>query len=248
MIAFVRFVIFDSIWVTSMFHVKGSASTNIGTAPTLTNCIIHDIMVNAGRITSSPSLISRDSTAASIAAVPFVTAIACFRPILDAKSYYEKKINYPNFKQNNNTSGNHGIIFHEEDLSNYNVRKNDFILIQRSHFNPYNQNRTIEDFTNKSLKSFAEKFSNYNITYFDWNHLETIKTWKDKNNIESISTSYPCVGKLTKPITDAEKYLGIKFDYYMHEWDRLFWPHSNKGFFKLKKHIKKNIKILLDSK
>ena len=66
--------------------------------------------------------------------------------------------------------------------------------------------------------------------------------------IESISTSYPCVGKLTNPITDAEKYLGIKFDYYMHEWDRLFWPHSNKGFFKLKKHIKKNIKVLLDLK
>ena len=167
-------------------------------------------------------------------------------PILDPQSYHEKKINFPKFKQNKNTSENHGVIFHEEDLSNYNVRENDFILIQRSHFNPYNQNRSIEDFTNKSLKSFTEKFSSYNITYFEWNHLETIKTWKDKNNIKSISTSYPCVGKLTKPIADAEKYLGIKFDYYMHDWDRLFWPHSNRGFFKLKNHIKKNIKVLLD--
>ena len=105
--------------------------------------------------------------------------------------------------------------------------------------------RSCED---KALKSFAQKFSSYNITYFDWNHLETIKTWKEKNNIKSISTSYPCVGKLTKPITNAEKYLGIKFDYYMHHWDRLFWPHSNRGFFKLKKNIKKNIKVLLDLK
>ena len=169
-------------------------------------------------------------------------------PILDPQSYHEKKINFPKFKQNKNTSENHGVIFHEEDLSNYNVRENDFILIQRSHFNPYNQNRSIEDFTNKSLKSFTEKFSSYNITYFEWNHLESIKTWKNKNNIKSISTSYPCVGKLTKPIADAEKYLGIKFDYYMHDWDRLFWPHSNRGFFKLKKHIKKNIKVLLDLK
>ena len=169
-------------------------------------------------------------------------------PILNVKSYNEKKVDFPKFRQNNNTSENHGIIFHEEDLSNYKVRKNDFILIQRLHFNPYNQNRTIEDFTNKALKSFAQKFSSYNITYFDWNHLETIKTWKEKNNIKSISTSYPCVGKLTKPITNAEKYLGIKFDYYMHHWDRLFWPHSNRGFFKLKKNIKKNIKVLLDLK
>tara|TARA_E500000178_G_scaffold238278_1_gene234777 strand:- start:903 stop:2087 length:1185 start_codon:yes stop_codon:yes gene_type:complete len=169
-------------------------------------------------------------------------------PILDEQSYHEKKINFSNFKQNNITSENHGIIFHEEDLSNYNVRKSDFLLIQRSHFNPYNQNRTIEDFTNKSLESFTKKFPNYNITYFDWNHLETIKRWKNKNNIKSISTSYPCVGKLTKPIADSEKYLGIKFDFYMHDWDRLFWPHSNRGFFKLKKHIKKNIKVLLDLK
>jgi len=169
-------------------------------------------------------------------------------PILNVKSYNEKKVDFPKFRQNNNTSENHGIIFHEEDLSNYKVRKNDFILIQRLHFNPYNQNRTIKDFTNKALKSFAQKFSSYNITYFDWNHLETIKTWKEKNNIKSISTSYPCVGKLTKPITNAEKYLGIKFDYYMHHWDRLFWPHSNRGFFKLKKNIKKNIKVLLDLK
>ena len=171
-----------------------------------------------------------------------------FNPILRAKSYHEKKIDFSKFKQNNNTSENHGVIFHEEDLSNYKVRENDFILIQRSHFNPYNQNRTIEDFTNKALKKFTEKFSSCNITYFDWNHLETIKTWKDKNNIKSISTSYPCVGKLTKPIANSEKYLGIKFDYYMHDWDRLFWPHSNRGFFKLKKHIKKNIKVLLDLK
>ena len=169
-------------------------------------------------------------------------------PILNAKSYHEKKIDFSKFKQNNNTSENHGIIFHEEDLSNYKVRENDFILIQRLHFNPYNQNRTIEDFTNKALKKFTEKFSSCNITYFDWNHLETIKTWKDKNNIKSISTSYPCVGKLTKPIANAEKYLGIKFDYYMHDWDRFFWPHCSRGFFKLKKHIKKNIKVLLDLK
>ena len=167
-------------------------------------------------------------------------------PILDARSYQEKKIKFPNYKQSKSTSGNHGIIFHEEDLSHCNVRKNDFILIQRSHFNPYNQSKTVEDFTNKSLKSFTELFSSYNITYFDWNHLETIKTWKNENNIKSISTSYPCIGKLKKPVTDTEKYLGIKLDYYMHDWDRLFWPHSNKGFFKLKKRIKKNIKVLLD--
>ncbi len=167
-------------------------------------------------------------------------------PIFKTKSYQEKEINFPKFKQDKNTSENHGIIFHEEDLSYYKLRENDIILIQKSHFNPYNQSKTIKDFTNKALKSFADKFSNYNITYFDWNHLDTIKAWKDNNNIKSISISYPCVGKLTKPIADAEKYLGIKFDYYMHEWDRLFWPHSNRGFFKLKKHIKKNIKVLLN--
>ncbi len=169
-------------------------------------------------------------------------------PIIEESTYSEKNIKFPELETESKINDNHGIIFHEEDLSYYKVKESDFILIQKSHFNPYGQSKTIEDFTNRSLESYSKRLSelhNCNITYFDWNHLETIKVWKEKYALNSISISYPCIGKLVKPITDAQKYIGSEFEYYMHKWDRLFWPHSNRGFFKLKKHIKKNLKILL---
>jgi deoxyribodipyrimidine photolyase len=169
--------------------------------------------------------------------------------ILDERSYEKKKINFSKLEQSKNITGNHGVIFHEKDLSRYDLKKEDFILIQKSHFNPYDQSKAVENFTNKSLSSFGknlENLHNFNITYFDWDQLETINVWKNKYNIKSVSISYPCVGKLVKPIKDAQKCFNVNFRYYTHEWDRLFWPHSSKGFFKLKKYIKKNIKVLLE--
>jgi deoxyribodipyrimidine photo-lyase len=43
---------------------------------------------------------------------------------------------------------------------------------------------------------------------------------------------------------DIEKNKGFKFEFIYSEWDRLFWPHAKKGFFKLKKQIKTIIKDL----
>ena len=43
---------------------------------------------------------------------------------------------------------------------------------------------------------------------------------------------------------DLEKNKGFKFEYINSEWDRLFWPHAKKGFFKFKKQIKTIIKDL----
>ena len=65
-----------------------------------------------------------------------------------------------------------------------------------------------------------------------------------KNNLKSISISYPCIGKLKNPIKSAQKFLNLSFDYYMNDWDRLAWPFCTSGFFKLKKNLKPFIKNL----
>ena len=85
MMARVRSVILASICATSMFQVSGSLSTSTGFAPARTICAMHETIVNAGMITSSPGPIPSASTAASSAAVPLHTAMPCLRPTRAAK-------------------------------------------------------------------------------------------------------------------------------------------------------------------
>ena len=74
MMARVRDVILAATWLTSMHQVRGSASTSTGTPPPYTTAWAHEMIVNVGRITSSPGLRSRHATAASSATVPLLTA------------------------------------------------------------------------------------------------------------------------------------------------------------------------------
>ena len=78
---FVCSVIFSSTCCKFIFQVNGSLSTKTGVAPERITWLIQDIIVNAGRITSSPGPISIASIATSRAAVPLLTAIPCFRSI-----------------------------------------------------------------------------------------------------------------------------------------------------------------------
>jgi hypothetical protein len=80
MMARVRDVIVRSICDTSMFHVAASESTTTGVAPARTMAAAQEMMVNAGRITSSPLPIPRATTASSSATVPFATATPYARP------------------------------------------------------------------------------------------------------------------------------------------------------------------------
>src|SRR5947209_3420509 len=76
----VRAVMRLSICATSMHHVAGSLSTSTGTPPARTTAAAHEMMVNVGRITSSPGWRARHSTAMSSAVVPLVTATPCATP------------------------------------------------------------------------------------------------------------------------------------------------------------------------
>src|SRR6185312_15973884 len=67
-----------------MFQVSGSESTTTGTAPARTIAAAHEMIVNDGRITSSPRCRFKAATAASSATEPFDTAIPYLRPTFAA--------------------------------------------------------------------------------------------------------------------------------------------------------------------
>jgi hypothetical protein len=60
----------------------GSESTTTGVAPARTMAAAQEMMVNVGRMTSSPGLIFRAAIAASRATEPLLTVIPYLRPNL----------------------------------------------------------------------------------------------------------------------------------------------------------------------
>ena len=104
-------------------------------------------------------------------------------------------------------------------------------------------------FIDQALKSYilqVKKTQENKLTVYNWDNLNDIRVWKEKNKITHISIPYPSVGLLEKPIFKLEKQLDVKFNFLINQWDKLFWPYCDKGFFKLKKRIKPNLDILMN--
>ena len=137
-----------------------------------------------------------------------------------------------------------GYLIYEEDLSLFNIKKNVPIIIQSKSYNPYRQEKLPLKISNECLKNAILKCKtsySKNITTFTWDKPEIIKNWTLKNNISQIELSSPAVGKYKYMIPQVMKRLNLEYSYVYHDWDLLLWKYSDRGFFKLKKNIKKVI-------
>jgi len=139
------------------------------------------------------------------------------------------------------------LLIHENDLSIKNLPSSDFLFIQKESIKTIKRDSKVNHFIDKALKSFEQDInkSNYKeIVLFNFNDLENIKKYLNSNGTEPIYSPYPSVGHVNDIMKNFEKNKSFKFDFINSEWDRLFWPHAKKGFFKLKKQIRTIIKEL----
>src|SRR5262245_60879029 len=95
MMAFVRGVILASTCEASMFQVSAAQSTRTGRAPARMIAAAQEIMVNVGRMTSSPGPMSSAATAASNATEPLATATPYLRPRRAANCSSKRRMNGP---------------------------------------------------------------------------------------------------------------------------------------------------------
>ena len=86
--------------------------------------------------------------------------------------------------------------------------------------------------------------SDYLVLDSPFNDFSNIIKYLNSNEIEPIYSPYPSVGYVLDTMKDLERNKKFKFEFINSEWDRLFWPHAKKGFFKLKKQIETIIKDL----
>ena len=65
----------------------------------------------------------------------------------------------------------------------------------------------------------------------------------ENKGLRSLVSNYPALGAVNDQIQKLRNE-GILVDYQYQKWDKSFWPHSSKGFFKLKSKIPKILEQL----
>ena len=152
--------------------------------------------------------------------------------------------------QNSSPNYKKGILIHEEDLSLSFVEKNIPIMMQYKTHNPFGQTSLPVDLANRSIENSIErckkKFGSNIVTTFDWSDPQKLRKWISDHNLEMIEVTAPTVGKFESLIPSTLKNMNVEISYKYHDWDLSFWRFSDKGFFKLKKQIKKIVGPLWD--
>lgn len=80
-----------------------------------------------------------------------------------------------------------------------------------------------------------------------WDEFEAILGWAERAGIRTIVTAHAAVGPIAHRLRELKSRLaheGIELIAIMRDFDRLAWPHTTKGFFRLKKKIPALIKTL----
>ena len=147
-------------------------------------------------------------------------------------------------KRNPSKTKNKGYLITEDDLSFVNIDKNCPIIIQSQSYNKFGQSEQVESFSNKTLKNAIEYCKNeisHNVSTFKWENAELIKNWVETHSLDEVEIIAPTIGKYEKIIPKLADRFNLNISYYYHDWDTSFWNYSDKGFFKMKKQIKKII-------
>ena len=102
------------------------------------------------------------------------------------------------------------------------------------------RSKLANQFISNALNDFQNEISRIidaEIVFIHLDEFESTKNILKSKDIKLIHTSYPSIGFLNDHLNKICKSFDVAFKFYHREWDIKFWPHSSKGFFKLKSKI-----------
>ena len=138
------------------------------------------------------------------------------------------------------------LLVHETDLSFNNPNECDIIFIQNNPLNNLKRSSVVQSFISNALKEIQDKYNKdqkCDVVLVDLEDTKMIKRLVNERGLNSLYTNYPALGAVNDQIQKL-KSENIIVEYKYRKWDRSFWPHSSKGFFKLKSKIPKILKQL----
>ena len=164
------------------------------------------------------------------------------KSVNEGVQFLPKKLNFDsNIKSKENC-----FLVHESDLSLNIPNRCDMIFIQSSPLNNLNRSSVVQSFISNALKEIQEKCNKdqkRDVVLVDLEDTKMIKKLVNERGLNSLYTNYPALGAVNDQI-EKLKNENIVVEYKYQKWDRSFWPHSSKGFFKLKSKIPKILKQL----
>ena len=104
----------------------------------------------------------------------------------------------------------------------------------------------VQSFISDALKEYQKKCTENqkcDVALINLEDTKMIKRLMDEKGLSSLSSYYPALGAVNDQIQRLRNE-GILVDYQYQKWDKSFWPHSSKGFFKLKSKIPKILEQL----
>ena len=162
--------------------------------------------------------------------------------ITDDEHYSLNKLNL----ENESSAKIQCLLIHESDLLLEGIPKCDLILIQQHPLQSSSRSKNVRTFISSALKNCRYelgKDDDKTIIMVDMQDKESLKKIVTEKGMKSIHTYYPSIGPVLDQIqTICSNEIGINFLY--RKWDKEFWPHSSKGFFKMKSKIHSILKKL----
>jgi deoxyribodipyrimidine photo-lyase len=143
-------------------------------------------------------------------------------------------------------SGKKGFLVHESDLSPNFLNEYDMILIQGSPLKSIKRSSLVQSFISDALKEYQKECTENqkcDVALINLEDTKMIKRLMNEKGLSYLSSNYPALGAVNDQIQKLRNE-SIIVDYQYQKWDRSFWPHSSKGFFKLKSKIPKILKQL----
>tara|TARA_S200000501_G_scaffold379024_1_gene446657 strand:- start:45204 stop:46376 length:1173 start_codon:yes stop_codon:yes gene_type:complete len=140
------------------------------------------------------------------------------------------------------------LLVHENDLSFENIPLSNILLIQDKSLLAYDRSKFVRHFIDDALidcKNRITKQFDKEIQLLNFDRIDALKDLVAKREIKIIHTPYPAVGALREKILQIEKLVPVKINFLYSKWDQAFWPHADRGFFKLKKKIPEIINSFL---
>ena len=138
------------------------------------------------------------------------------------------------------------LLVHESDLSLEGTPECDLILVQKRPLQTTSRSENVRTFISSALENYQNELSNSHdneIIMVDLDNIAFFKKIISDRNLMSIHTFYPSVGPVHDQIQTMRSHK-IQFNFLYREWDKEFWPHSSKGFFKMKYKIHPILKKL----
>tara|TARA_B100000886_G_C20420358_1_gene491277 strand:- start:1258 stop:2439 length:1182 start_codon:yes stop_codon:yes gene_type:complete len=149
------------------------------------------------------------------------------------------------FKQDNR-EGIQCLLVHESDLLLEGTPECDLVLVQKRPLQTTSRSENVRTFISSALKNYQNELSKNHdkeIIIVDLENIAFFKKIISDRNLISIHTFYPSVGPVYDQIQTMRSHK-IQFNFLYRKWDKEFWPHSSKGFFKMKHKIHPILKKL----